>query len=72
MFIFCCLGWGRGRGRGGGRVFFCSLGGGVSIFWLFVRGGMFIFMPFGQGACFFRLFGREQEFTHLPVCLARL
>ena len=49
---------------GRGRVLFCCLGGGV-----------FFLLLFGPGACFFFFFcclGGGREFTHLPVCLARL
>ena len=54
--------------------FFCCLGGVVLFFLLFGRGGRVIFFGFlGGGAfLFFGCLGRGREFTHLPVCLARL
>ena len=63
---------------GRGRVFFCCLGGGRGCFVFF-----FFFLRFGQGRVFFAVWagavflffcclGAGREFTHLPVCLARL
>ena len=56
----------------GGVFFFCCLGGGV-FFFCCLGGGVFFFLLFGPGACFFFCcLGGGREFTHLPVCLARL
>ena len=62
---FCCLGF-------SGVIFFCCLGGGVFFFLLFGRGRV-LFLLFGRGRVFFFCcLGAGREFTHLPVCLARL
>ena len=62
---FCCLGF-------SGVIFFCCLGGGV-FFFCCLGGGVFFFCCLGGGVffCFYCL-GGGREFTHLPVCLARL
>ena len=73
-FIFCCL--------GGVRVFFCCLGG-WRVFVAVWAGACYFFLLFGRRACsffcclgggrvFFCCLGGGREFTHLPVCLARL
>ena len=57
---------------GRGRVFFCCLGG--VFFLLFGRGSVCNFVSVWARACFFffAVWGGGWEFTHLPVCLARL
>ena len=81
---FFFLLFGREGGGGVGRVFFCCLGGGscslfcclggVVLFFCCLGGGVLFFSLFGPVACFFFLccLGGGREFTHLPVCLARL
>ena len=65
-------------------IFFVDVWAVAFLFLLFGRWACLFFLLFGRGACFFLLFGRgacffvvcclggEREFTHLPVCLARL
>ena len=65
--LFCCLGF-------LGVFFFCCLGGG-RFFWLFGR--LACFFVWAGGGCrgrvyFFCCLGGGREFTHLPVCSARL
>ena len=72
--FFCCLGGGVFIffAVWAGGVFFCCLGRGRVHFLLFGRWARF-FLMFGQGACCcFCCLGGGREFTHLPVCLARL
>ena len=59
---FCCLGGGGGRG-GGGEGGGEERGGGGRLFFAVWAGGVVFFVL---------LFGGGREFTHLPVCLARL
>ena len=59
LFVFCCL--------GGGRVYVFAVRAGCVFF---VRMTFFCLL-FGRGCVLF-LFERRREFTHLPVCLARL
>ena len=71
FFVFYCLGrW----------LFFCCFGGDV-LFLLFGRWACFFFAVWErdvfffavwEGVVFFFALGGEREFTHLPVCLARL
>ena len=78
LFV-CCL--------DGGACFFCCLGewrcfcfllfGPVRVFFAVWAGGVFIVLLFGRGGggggrVFFCCLGGGREFTHLPVCLARL
>ena len=75
MFIFGCLGAGRVyffAVWAGGVFFLGCLGRDVFVFLLFGRGACLFFLLFGRGACFFCCLGGGREFTHLPVCLARL
>ena len=76
VFIFCCLGEGR-------FFFFAVWAGGLFFVLLFGRERMFFFCCLGGsrfvfcclGGCvcfFFCCLGGGREFTHLPVCLARL
>ena len=72
-FFFLLFGW--------GACCFCCLGGWRVLFFCCL-GGCRFFLLFGRVACFFcyldgwRVFfcclGGGREFTHLPVCLARL
>ena len=65
MFIF--LRFGRGA-----CYFFGCLGGGSCVCFA-VWAGTFFFLLFGRGgSVFFCCLGGGREFTHLPVCLARL
>ena len=81
-FLFCCLGgwvggcffllFGRGAVWAGGVFFFLLFGRGRVLFLLFGRGRAFFFAVWAWGVFFFCCLGRGREFTHLPVCLARL
>ena len=70
VFLFCCL--------GGCRFFFLAVWAGacvcVCFFFFFAAGGAFIvFAVWARGVFFlFCCLGGGREFTHLPVCLARL
>ena len=56
-----------------GGVFFLLFGPGACFFFLFGRWACSFFLLFGRGAClFFCCLGGGREFTHLPICLARL
>ena len=78
VYVFCCLGGIRFLLFGpGGACFFCCLGGGVLIFVAVRAGCMWFFCCLGRvrvwaGGVFFCCLGEGREFTHLPVCLARL
>ena len=57
------------------NCFFCCLGGGVFLFavWAGGVGGGAVALLFGRGGLsFFCCLGGGRDFTHLPVCLARL
>ena len=54
-----------------GGVFLLLFGGRVNFVAVWAE-GVFFFLLFGRGACFFCCLGGGREFTHLPVCLARL
>ena len=76
--VFIFLLFGRGAcffllfGRGGGGVLFFAVWAGACSFFAVWAGACF-FLLFGPGACFFFCcLGGGREFTHLPVCLARL
>ena len=75
LVFFCCLGgwvclflllFGRGA------CFFLLFGWRACSFFCCLGGGVFFFLLFGPGECFFCCLGGGREFTHLPVCLARL
>ena len=63
FFLGCCL--------GGVRILFAARAGSIFFFAVCAR-VVFSFVLFGRGACFFCCLGGGREFTHLPVCLARL
>ena len=75
-FFFCCLGGGRvlffAVWAGGRVLFFAVWAGGRVLFFAVWAGGVFFFAVWAGDVFFCLLFGRGREFTHLPVCLARL
>ena len=56
----------------GGVFFFLLFGQGRVLFLLFGRGRVLFFAVWAGGVFFFCCLGGGREFTHLPVCLARL
>ena len=82
--FFCCLGRGRvffccclGRGRvfllfGRGLFFFLLFGRVSCLLFCCLGAGRVFFCCLGGGRVCFCCLGGEREFTHFPVCLARL
>ena len=75
VFIFCCLGGWRVVffAVWAGGVFFFAVWAGACSFFAVWAGACSFFCCLGRGhVFFFCCLGGGREFTHLPVCLARL